>query len=32
MSAQSALAYHGMIPEHVPVVTSVGPGRPENDE
>lgn len=29
VSAQSALAFHGMIPEHVPVVTSVGPGRPE---
>jgi predicted transcriptional regulator of viral defense system len=29
VSAQSALAFHGMIPEHVPVVTSLGPGRPE---
>jgi hypothetical protein len=29
VSLQSALAWHGMIPEHVPVVTSVGPGRPE---
>jgi predicted transcriptional regulator of viral defense system len=29
VSAQSALAFHGMIPEYVPVVTSVGPGRPE---
>jgi len=29
VSLQSALAYHGVIPEHVPVVTSVGPGRPE---
>ena len=29
VSTQSALAYHGMIPEHVPVVASVGPGRPE---
>lgn len=29
VSVQSALAYHGVIPEHVPVVTSVGPGRPE---
>jgi hypothetical protein len=28
VSAQAALAFHGMIPEHVPVVTSVGPGRP----
>jgi predicted transcriptional regulator of viral defense system len=29
VSLQSALAFHGIIPEHVPVVTSVGPGRPE---
>ncbi len=29
VSLQSALAWHGMIPEYVPVVTSVGPGRPE---
>jgi hypothetical protein len=29
VSAQSALSFNGMIPEHVPVVTSVGPGRPE---
>ena len=29
VSLQSALAYHGMIPEHVPVVTSVTTGRPE---
>lgn len=29
VSLQAALAFHGMIPEHVPVVTSVGPGRPE---
>lgn len=28
ISLQSALAYHGLIPEAVPVVTSVGPGRP----
>jgi predicted transcriptional regulator of viral defense system len=28
VSLQSALAYHGVIPEHVPMVTSVGPGRP----
>jgi len=28
VSLQSALAFHGVIPEHVPVVTSVGPGRP----
>jgi len=29
VSAQSALAFHGIIPEYVPVATSVGPGRPE---
>ena len=29
VSLQSALAFHGLIPEHVPVVTSVGPRRPE---
>lgn len=29
VSEQSALAFHGHIPEHVPTVTSVGPGRPE---
>lgn len=29
VSLQTALAWHGVIPEHVPVVTSVGPGRPE---
>ena len=29
MSLQSVLAFHGIIPEQVPVVTSVGPGRPE---
>jgi hypothetical protein len=29
VSVQAALAFHGMIPEHAPVVTSVGPGRPE---
>ena len=29
VSLQSALAFHGVIPEQVPVVTSVGPGRPE---
>ncbi|MCF7837259.1 MAG: hypothetical protein K9N49_01380 [Candidatus Marinimicrobia bacterium] len=28
VSLQSALAWHGAIPEQVPVVTSVGPGRP----
>jgi len=29
VSLQSALAYHGMIPEYVPVITSVTTGRPE---
>jgi predicted transcriptional regulator of viral defense system len=29
VSLQSALAFHGLTPEHVPVVTSVGCGRPE---
>jgi predicted transcriptional regulator of viral defense system len=29
VSLQAALAFHGVIPEQVPVVTSVGPGRPE---
>jgi predicted transcriptional regulator of viral defense system len=29
VSLQSALAFHGIIPEHVPTVTSAGPGRPE---
>jgi len=29
VSLQSALAWHGMIPEHVPMVTSVGSGRSE---
>lgn len=28
VSLQSALAWHDVIPEHVPVTTSVGPGRP----
>jgi len=28
VSLQSALAFHGLIPEHVPVVTSVTRGRP----
>lgn len=28
VSLHSALAFHGLIPEYVPVVTSVGPGRP----
>ncbi len=29
VSLQSALAYHGLIPEHVPVITSVTTGRPQ---
>lgn len=29
ISLQSALAYYGMIPEYVPVVTSITTGRPE---
>ena len=29
VSLHSALAFHGLIPEYVPVVTSVGPGRPQ---
>jgi hypothetical protein len=29
VSLQSALAFYGLIPEHVPTVTSVGPRRPE---
>lgn len=29
VSLQSALSWYGLIPEHVPVVTGVGPGRPE---
>jgi len=29
VSLQSALAYHGLIPESVPAVTSVTTGRPE---
>jgi hypothetical protein len=28
VSLQASLAFHGLIPEYVPVVTSVGPGRP----
>jgi predicted transcriptional regulator of viral defense system len=32
VSLQSALAHHGMIPEHVPVVTSVTTSRPESLE
>jgi len=30
VSLQSALAYYGMIPENVPVTTSLTAGRPEN--
>ena len=30
VSLQSALAYHGVIPEHVPVTTSVTTGRPQH--
>ncbi len=29
VSCQSALAHYGLIPEHVPVTTSVGGGRPQ---
>ncbi len=29
VSLQSALAFYGIIPEHVPAITSVGPRRPE---
>jgi predicted transcriptional regulator of viral defense system len=32
VSLQSALAYFGLIPEHVPAVTSVTTGRPERIE
>jgi len=32
VSLQSALTYHGMIPEYVPTVTSVTTGRPETVE
>ncbi len=32
VSLQSALAYYGLIPEYVPVVTSVTTGRPEGFE
>jgi predicted transcriptional regulator of viral defense system len=32
VSLQSALAHHGLIPEHVPVVTSVTTGRPQHRE
>ena len=30
VSLQSALAHHGLIPEHVPVTTSVTTGRPQH--
>lgn len=29
VSLQSALEYHGLIPEYVPIVTSISTGRPE---
>jgi hypothetical protein len=32
VSVQSALAYHGLIPEHVPVTTSITTGRPQHRE
>lgn len=32
VSLQSALAHHGLIPEHVPVTTSVTTGRPQHRE
>jgi predicted transcriptional regulator of viral defense system len=32
VSLQSALAYHGLIPEHVPVTTSVTTARPQRRE
>jgi hypothetical protein len=32
VSLHSALAHHGLIPEHVPVVTSVTSGRPQKRE
>lgn len=32
VSLQSALAHHGLIPEHVPVITSVTTGRPQQRE
>jgi len=32
VSLQSALAHHGLIPEHVPVTTSVTTGRPQHQE
>jgi hypothetical protein len=32
VSMQSALSYHGLIPEYVPVITSVTTGRPQRRE
>jgi hypothetical protein len=32
VSLQSALAHHGLIPEHVPVTTSITTGRPQQRE
>jgi predicted transcriptional regulator of viral defense system len=32
VSLQSALAHHGLIPEHVPVTTSITTGRPQHRE
>jgi len=32
VSLQAALSHYGLIPEYVPVVTSVGPGRPQRLE
>jgi hypothetical protein len=32
VSLQSALAHHGLIPEHVPVTTSLTTGRPQHRE
>ena len=32
VSLQAALAHHGLIPEHVPVITSVTTGRPQSRE
>jgi len=32
VSLQSALAHHGLIPEHVPVITSITTGRPQRRE
>ncbi len=32
VSLQSALAYHGLVPEYVPVITSVTTGRPQHRE